>query len=35
MDREADYINAPTLLDEEIDPPTESVQDEFDESDLI
>ena len=35
LDREADYINAPTLLSEDIDPPTESVQDEFDESDLI
>lgn len=35
LEREADCINAPTLLDEDINPPTESVQDEFDESDLI
>ena len=35
LGREADYINAPTLLNEDLEPPTESVQDEFDESDLI
>jgi hypothetical protein len=35
IEREAEYVNAPTLIDQELEEPqTESINNEFDESDL-